>query len=83
MSDDEVCSLMDRYEAMEKGYDDEFDEGKLPHHIAHVKCECSAELVVVHVDCETRGDCEIYVCECKNPACDKETSMCYAEEWYE
>jgi polyhydroxyalkanoate synthesis regulator phasin len=81
MSDDELFSIMDRIEAQEKDYDcDEYEES-LPEVYKNEKCSCGGSLKVLFVDCETRGDCEIYVCECEK--CKKQTYLNYAEEWYE
>ncbi|RYI30574.1 hypothetical protein EVU96_09165 [Bacillus infantis] len=79
MSDGEVFSILDKIEDMEKGYTEH--ESSLPVHIADKKCSCGGSLDVQFVDCETRGDCEIYVCECK--ACNKTVSINYAAEWFE
>jgi polyhydroxyalkanoate synthesis regulator phasin len=79
MSDDELFSIMDRIESQEKGYGyDEYEE-HLPEVYKNEKCKCGGTLKVLYVDCETRGDCEIYVCE----KCKKETYLHHAEEWFE
>ncbi|MCA1025705.1 hypothetical protein LCM23_06345 [Cytobacillus kochii] len=79
MSDGEVFQLMDEIEAAEKGIPN--DETSLPIHLESERCDCGGKLKVSFVDCETRGDCEIYHCKCK--VCNKEISFNYAEEWYE
>jgi hypothetical protein len=81
MTEDDVYALMDKYEAKEKGYDYDEDEDQLPHHISDTTCKCKGKLKVLFVDCETRGDCEIYVCECTS--CNNTISINYAEEWFE
>lgn len=78
MSDDEIFSIMDTIENAEKGYVE--NELTLPTEIKDSKCDCSGSLKVKFIDCETRGDCEIYVCECTK--CNKTVSINYAEEWY-
>lgn len=79
MSDDELFSIMDRIEDQEKGYVEE--EDTLPEVYKDKKCSCGGSLKVLYVDCETRGDCEIYVCECVK--CSKTTNLNYAQEWFE
>lgn len=81
MSDDELFSIMDEVEANEKGYSLEEEEEQLPAEIAHNKCSCGGNLKVLFVDCETRGDCEIYVCECVS--CGKDNNLNYAAEWFD
>lgn len=79
MSDNQVFSIMDQIEDAEKGYSPE-SELTLPIHVQDKKCSCGGELKVLLVDCETRGDCEIYHCECLT--CGSEVSFNYAEEWF-
>jgi hypothetical protein len=81
MSDDEVFFIMDRMEAEDKGYSMDDEEETLPEVYKDKKCNCGGDLAVIYVDVETRGDCEIYVCECLK--CEQTTSLNYAEEWFE
>ncbi|AWD92963.1 DNA-directed RNA polymerase subunit alpha [Bacillus phage vB_BceM-HSE3] len=78
LSESELYSIMDRYES---GNEDEFE--RIPPQAQLSTCNhCkSPNIQLVHVDCETRGDCEIYIYECED--CPKESSVAYAEEWYE
>ena len=75
MSDDKVFSIMDQLDGGCESFDIE-----LPVHVQDKKCSCGGKLTVTYVDCETRGDCEIYYCECTS--CKSETSFNYASEWY-
>lgn len=79
MSDDEVFSIMDRIEYQEKGYTEETEY--IPAELQNKTCKCGGKLKYLYVDCETRGDCEIYVFECKS--CNNYTSLNYAAEWYD
>lgn len=79
MSDDEVFSIMDRMEDQEKGYTQETEY--IPAELLGKKCKCGGKLNLAFVDCETRGDCEIYVFECSS--CNDYTKLNYAAEWYD
>ena len=77
MLEHEVYSIIDLHKAEEDG--EYYDDGLLPIHIRDNKC-CGTNYRVNLVDCETRGDCEIYLCEC--PVCGKKMSFNYCAEWY-
>jgi hypothetical protein len=78
MSDGEVFSIMDKKEDEDKGYFEH--ENVLPEPIQDTKCACGGYLKVVYIDCETRGDCEIYNCECVT--CENPVNINYAQEWF-
>lgn len=62
-----------------KGYTEETEY--IPKELQGKTCKCGGKLKYLYVDCETRGDCEIYLFECKS--CKDYTSLNYAAEWYD
>jgi hypothetical protein len=77
MPDNELFAIMDDIEDAEKGFNSDY----IPEPLQNKSCKCGGKLKLIHVDCETRGDCEIYKFECVS--CHKPTNINYAEEWYD